>query len=644
MKTVNLGGDRLGSGSKMNVNLKGFERSSHDLSFIWRSTMASGTLVPFINLIGLPGDSFRMNLNADVKTYPTVGPLFGSFKLQLDVFTCPIRLYQGKLHNNKLGIGLEMDKVKLPVFNLTSKHIDFYDKNVPVELQHLNPSSLLSYLGIKGVLGSATTGVGTREYNALSLLSYVDIYKNYYANKQEGIGAMLCAANNGLSTITGILWYSGGELMGSPNNSEIKKGDILIIQGNNLNFNNLEFQLTSVFTPAKDVSELIYNKGNEMKLIWTSDASFTFEDAAYNIDTVGTKGVLDIVTFDLENIDTMRETILSKSLSPNAFNVGVDCPVAPYNLMIKHDPETNYLLSRIAQHGLLLKTYNSDIFNNWLSSDFINGINGISAVTAVDTSSGSFTIDTLNLSKKVYDMLNRIAVSGGSYDDWLESVYDYEIFGKTETPVYVGGMSQEVVFQQVISQSDTSDRPLGSLAGRGNLVGEPKGGYIDFKISEPSVIIGIASLTPRIDYSQGNDWSINLKTMNDFHKPSLSQIGFQNLITENMAFWDTDEEQDGSVRIYSAGQQPAWINYMTNFNKCFGEFANPDTEMFMTLNRRYEADPVTRRIKDLTTYIDPSKFNYIFAVQDISAQNFWTQIGVDIEARRKMSAKSIPNL
>ena len=31
------------------------------------------------------------------------------------------------------------------------------------------------------------------------------------------------------------------------------------------------------------------------------------------------------------------------------------------------------------------------------------------AITAIDTSSGSFNIDTLNLSKKVYDMLNRIA-------------------------------------------------------------------------------------------------------------------------------------------------------------------------------------------------------------------------------------------
>ena len=106
----------------------------------------------------------------------------------------------------------------------------------------------------------------------------------------------------------------------------------------------------------------------------------------------------------------------------------------------------------------------------------------------------------------------------------------------------------------------------------------------------------------------------------------------------------TDTEQDGSPRLYSAGLQPAWINYMTNFNKCYGEFANPKTEMFMTLNRRYEADPVTKRIKDLTTYIDPSKFNNIFAVTDLTAQNFWTQIGLDIEARRKMSAKSIPNL
>ena len=97
----NLGGERLGSGNKQKIYMHGYERSNHDLSYIWRSTMAAGTLVPFMSEVGLPNDSFNINLNCDVKTHPTIGPLFGSYKVQLDVFKIPIRLYQGKLHQNK---------------------------------------------------------------------------------------------------------------------------------------------------------------------------------------------------------------------------------------------------------------------------------------------------------------------------------------------------------------------------------------------------------------------------------------------------------------------------------------------------------------------------------------------------------------
>ena len=79
--------------------------------------------------------------------------------------------------------------------------------------------------------------------------------------------------------------------------------------------------------------------------------------------------------------------------------------------------------------------------------------------------------------------------------------------------------------------------------------------------------------------------------MDDLYKPSLDEIGFQDLLTQQMAFWDVKgTNQEGDWIFYSAGKQPAWINYMPNFNKCYGEFANPDTEMFMTLNRRYEYD------------------------------------------------------
>ena len=110
-----------------------------------------------------------------------------------------------------------------------------------------------------------------------------------------------------------------------------------------------------------------------------------------------------------------------------------------------------------------------------------------------------------------------------------------------------------------------------------------------------------------------------------------------------MAAWDTVINHDGEPEYNSVGKQPAWIQYMTDQNQCYGTFANRGKEMFMTLNRMYERGE-DGHITDLTTYIDPSKYNHIFAVSDITAQNFWAQFALDITARRKMSAKIIPNL
>ena len=187
------------------------------------------------------------------------------------------------------------------------------------------------------------------------------------------------------------------------------------------------------------------------------------------------------------------------------------------------------------------------------------------------------------------------------------------------------------------------------LAGRGRLTRKNKGGKVKIKVSEPSYIIGIVSLTPRIDYSQGNKWDVNLKSMNDLHKPALDEIGFQDLTTDQLAWFDTQTTNTGVVTYKSAGKQPAWINYMTNVNQCRGNFAVPvdasaggQGEMFMTLNRRYEEEATG--IGDLTTYVDPSKYNQIFAQTQLDSQNFWVQISNRIIARRKMSAKVIPNL
>ena len=204
MKTE-IGGDRLGSGNKEAVSLKNYSRSTHDLGYIWRSSMSSGTLVPFMSEVALPGDSFDIDLDVDVKTLPTVGPLFGSYKVQLDVFQCPVRLYQGKLHMNMLNIGMDMSQILLPQIEMFS----YYDEEKG-DNQQINSSSIYSYLNMRG-LGRSTSTYQKRWFNGIPYLGYWDIYKNYYANKQEERGYVIHASEweNGWDTYSATFTIMG---------------------------------------------------------------------------------------------------------------------------------------------------------------------------------------------------------------------------------------------------------------------------------------------------------------------------------------------------------------------------------------------------------------------------------------------------
>ena len=125
---------------------------------------------------------------------------------------------------------------------------------------------------------------------------------------------------------------------------------------------------------------------------------------------------------------------------------------------------------------------------------------------------------------------------------------------------------------------------------------------------------GLVAITPMVDYSQGNDFDLNLQTIDDIHKPALDGIGYQDLIQEQMV-GETSTYSGGSaisnLTHLSANKTLAWIDYMTNYNRTYGDFAVGESLDFMVLNRRY--DVKDNQIKDLTTYIDPQKYIEIFA-------------------------------
>lgn len=669
MITKSIGKNTLGGGKKMNVDLRTYNRSTHDLSYIWRSTMAPGTLVPFCKILAMPGDTFEFDLNHQVMTHPTIGPLFGSYKMQADMFQCPIRLYNALLHNNALNIGLDMKKVKLPKAVIKISDIDWTEEG-----KQISSSNLACYLGLRGFAGKieVSQGSGSIKKNAVPLIAYYDIFKNYYANKQEE-NFYTIAENKKLENWIGR--PNGSEYQFEPKplgsdtayNLHVKKEDW---------YEGIEKNI--IITAEKDGIYVNY-RAEDIKESGTWRKTplkvngVTYDTMAYALKqvqppaeaTANSVAVNDISKkslhkYPLEEIDETRESILSAGknewttgTAPNYLKElfertwGINNNDSDHSLPNFPYPKKQYfaqLNTASIQGGLCVKTYQSDIFNNWINTDWIDGENGINSITAVkiDPESNSFQIDTLNLAKKVYDMLNRIAVSGGTYQDWIETVYTNGYIERSETPIYEGGMSCEVEFNQVISNSATTDEPLGSLAGRGVTNGQ-KGGHVIIKCDEPSYIIGIVSLTPRVDYCQGNDFDMNLDTLDDIHKPALDAIGFQDRMSGTLDYKSIKILSNGTELEGSIGKQPAWIDYMTNFNKTYGNFALRDSEAFMCLNRWFESNPETQT-GDYTSYIDPQKYNYIFADTDLNAMNFWVQIGISCKARRVMSAKVIPNL
>ena len=644
-----VGGQRLGSGKKMDVQMHGYERSTHNLSRVFRSSSTVGTLVPFMTEIGLNGDKFDIDLNAMIRTIPTIAPLFGTFKLQLDVFEVPIRLYNGLLHNNAINIGLDMSKVKFP--NILIQHNTARNRQRPLDVQQIAPDSLLAYLGVRG-LGTYEESQGdlvTRTFNAVPILAYYDIFKQYYANKQEDNAYVIGANTSTEANITKLNRFRVTNGIGlwttfdpKTESIEIKANDLLELTGKNLDFNEIKFNTTDATNIAAATPTPI-NTAEKIQF----KVKGTFITTTYTANQIGQEGgyvetgVITLNEFPLKNIDEMRTAILKDTELGTTFRVD-DFEKLPYSQLHGITAIGNSY-NYFNLNGLCVKTYQSDIFNNWINTEWLDGENGINAITAVSTAGDEFTIDSLNLAKKVYDMLNRIALSGGTYEDWQEVNYGEQALRRAESPIYQGGMSSEIVFEELVSTAETTDKPLGTLAGRGNLT-DRKGGRIEIECKEPCIIMGIMSITPRIDYSQGNKWYMTeLDNMNDLHKPALDGIGFQELMTEQMAWWDVKISDTGELTKFSAGKQPAWLNYMTSYNEVYGTFADPDKAGYTVLRRNYEQDS-NGRIKDLTTYIDPTKYNYAFASQDLEEQNFWVQIGMNIQARRKMSAKIIPNL
>lgn len=190
----------------------------HDLSHYLRTSMAPGLGYPICCIPCNAGDHHQLEFKHLMNTQAILNPLYGSYRLQICVFFAGVSLYVPKLWRNGSMVQTGSGTLDVNFPTITP------DANSP--MYKVNESSLAAFLGMGFGSGAYSAGSSALKVNLIPYLMYYDIFRHYYANRQEAIFPVMLGAWNSESRVTffsmsdldslyGNLPWEGGSMDGS---------------------------------------------------------------------------------------------------------------------------------------------------------------------------------------------------------------------------------------------------------------------------------------------------------------------------------------------------------------------------------------------------------------------------------------------
>lgn len=184
------------------------DRSTHDLSLVKRTTIHPGVLYPIYHKKLMPGDRFAISIHSLLQSQPLVNQLFGTFKLRFAVFFDSDSNYYSWLDNNnkianheilnRVRHNISLNSVSQYSYNsgdymnsfrvlADSSWDDIPAGNLSSRDYGVGNGSLADYLGIAPGFGLIGGAPGTPDLRMVldPVLTYLNIFRNYYANNQE---------------------------------------------------------------------------------------------------------------------------------------------------------------------------------------------------------------------------------------------------------------------------------------------------------------------------------------------------------------------------------------------------------------------------------------------------------------------------
>lgn len=655
----------------MDVNTSNFDWSRRH-----RLTMAPYIATPIEVIPVLPGQKTKISLNSSIKTMQTLAPVLGSCAVQYEIYFNKLSNYVPEMADNDVGFD---DNIRpLPAMCLAPRYMTKSDRyredsqdgvinqdrfvvlgtNVDQdnyvytqaantsfdsnELLYVSPSSLWCHLG----MGSGYPYYGEQKYldegqedgsddlpfSGFYFMTYLDIVRNYIANPQEDR----------------IPCYGIGLNVGS----DVTKRFISIDA------------TPDSYVPLAALDDFFKIQREDYRLgqydVWRS-----FQKALYPY-------------YAEQEGDSIAERY-------DGFNLSQGTQTA----------------EEIYNHfsGLFVTTNFPDMYMARLNSERVEDVITRARVSVTNAGAGgnnvgSFTIDNLRFGNKWSKMLNLSLFSGGRFDDWQRAQWSVKPNNTLRVPQFVGSFTQDIAFEEIVStsgsQTGVSDNGegLGAVAGRVDRYDNSANHY--FESDTYGCIMIIATIIPRLGYSNNLDPHVVKTDLSDWFLPAFDRMGFQSIPQKFVSMLpdvkptgDTSTTSyfghDPSVYEVSVGSQPAWLEYMSRVDSVRGQFAidtgildywaiQHDFRQYI-MSEVGPSDPfpafdtplnalaqtyldnrtligATRIVNkfNFTSYGNPAIVNHLFPEQSRTAENFYLQCYANVQVNIAKSKELLPNL
>lgn len=327
--------------------------------------------------------------------------------------------------------------------------------------------------------------------------------------------------------------------------------------------------------------------------------------------------------------------------APVGFNLGTYAPVVPRNQQI--DPLTN------SDPQVTLRTYTGSALSNAILG--AGGNSSLYTVTAPAatifgasvypsnlyadlTNTGAITVDDLRLAFAYQKMLERDAIYGSRYNEYLYGHFGVHIpDAYIQFPQYLGGGRTPLNIVQVAQTSQgTEESPLGNVGAYSWTNGRT--GY-SRKFNEHGLVMTVACLRYRHTYQQGIAKKWRRKIREDFYDPLFSTIGQQPVYTTELY------AKAGPEAIF--GYREAWSELRNIPNTISGEVRSgvANSLDIWHFADNYSSVPT---LSQSFTEETPAYVDRTLSVPSSSQDNFILNFYFDMSAVRKMPVYSMPSL